>query len=60
MSVRYITTWRKPDKPLEWDHYVSEDALEAERAVANLKERSVIQFHTYELGSQVQKLSSEF
>lgn len=57
---RLITTWRKREAPLDWDHYVSEDWREAEQVVSNLKAQGIVQFHTYPLGDLIAELSSEF
>lgn len=60
MNDRFITTWRKTDKVLEWDHYVSETEKDATRVVDNIKAQGVHQFHTFKLGEQIPALSSEY
>jgi len=48
--ARYITVWRKRDKPLEWDFHISEDYREAAHVHSNLVDQDVQQGSTYELG----------
>ena len=57
---RYITTWRKPDDILEWDHFVSDSVRELETVIANIKKRGVKQFYTYPIGDVVDEYSSEY
>jgi hypothetical protein len=57
---RFITTWRKPDAVLDWDHYVSEDRAEVEQVVANIRKQGAIQYHTFPIGDKLPDLSSEF
>lgn len=60
MRERFITTWRRTDNPLEWDHHVSDALRDVEEVVANLKKRGVHQYHTFRLGDQVASLSSNY
>ena len=57
---RYITTWRKRDQVLEWDHYVSEDVTELASVVRNLTSQGVKQYNTFPIGDRVADMSSEY
>ena len=54
--TRFVTLWRKPDSPIDWDFYVSEDEREASTVVANLRKRKVWQASTYHLGPVCENL----
>jgi hypothetical protein len=58
--MRYITLWRKPDSPIDWDFYVSEDRREADAVIRNLVGQKVRQASTYELGPVVAEMSLTF
>lgn len=62
--TRYVTTWRKSGSILDWDSHVSESAQEADRVVADIRERGELQYRTYALGGNppvlLPDLSSEY
>ena len=62
MSERFITLWRKPDNPLDWDFYVSDSAHELAQAVDNLKRGDLrgTLFTTYRLGERMAGYSQDY
>lgn len=48
--MRFITLFRKPEAPIDWDFHVSEDDREVEQVLINLEKRRVTDISTYELG----------
>lgn len=57
--MRYITLFRK-EASLDWDFHVSESISEAEQVEKNIKKRGVRQYSTYELGKQLEHMSSAY
>ena len=55
---RCITTWRRKDRPLDSDYYVSENEDEARRVVHNLEQQGIREYRTFPLGDRLDHLSS--
>jgi hypothetical protein len=61
MTQRYITLFRKPaPNQLDWDFYISEDADEMRRVVANIADQGIHQYSTYSLGDRIVDRSSVY
>lgn len=57
MSNRFITLWRRPDSPIDWEFHVSETEREASEVLGNLTKRGVKKATTYRLGEAMPSLS---
>jgi hypothetical protein len=56
---RYITLFREPGRPVDWDFYISEDLREVADVVRNLNASGVTKYSTYPIADRVEDYSTE-